>query len=176
MIRFCKTEIIWKLQHYGILTAFKHKLLHMSDMWQNALNYNLFLKWIAAKRRRHYGCNVSGPTKKETLKVSDSLSTTKHTKASKCKGMSIIKRYSTRYIECLSSLDDSAQSILVFFISVPSIYFCLDLTNICSSKLSCFNFFSAPQMRCRDIIYRKVHYVLDYRDTKKFLCKNSFVK
>ena len=50
---------------------------------------------------------------KETLKVSDSLSTTKHTKASKCKEMSIIKRYSTRYIEWLSSLNDSAQSILV---------------------------------------------------------------
>ena len=49
---------------------------------------------------------------KETLKVSDSFSTTKHTEASTCKEMPIIKRYNIRYIECLS-LDNSVQSILV---------------------------------------------------------------
>ena len=87
---------------------------------------------------------------KETLKVSDSLSTTKHTKASKCKEMSIIKRYSTRYIECLSSLEDSHKASWFCYISSFNL-FLSRLDKYVFQSCRVLNLFSAPQMRCRDI-------------------------
>ena len=81
MIRFCKKEIIRKLQHHGILTAFKQKLLDMSDMWQNALNHNFF-KVNCSEATAALWLQCFRPNKKRNL---EGLGFLKYNKAHKSK-------------------------------------------------------------------------------------------